>query len=227
MTKTKFYKHPAYGTCYGEAMKTPVGRFVWPSLIKPKDAPPPKDGQQQGPARFELSLLLSKTDKKVEAFIKEATEMTDAMLKQFNEGRSADLGKCKLFGKYGDGDAADLEKYPYYKDSWVLCARNQKAVKIVGKKKEVLEAGAVTGGMKGVLVVTPIITAHGISYKLEVVQLTDDDGVRYAGGARDATELLDTCGEEDKKEEVETTVATVTQVTKTPKKGKESAINLL
>lgn len=231
----KYYKHPQYGHVYGESIPTPVGRFVWSNLVTPKDAPPPqKEGEKQGPPRYEITLLLEKTNAQVIQFMSQVKAMTDEMLLIFNKNRAADLGQCKIFGKAGDGDEFDHEKYPYYKGCYVLVARNQKPTKAVNADKpkpKVIEASGILGGMTGKLVVTPMITAHGISYKLEVTQLIKDDGTRYGGAARDAVELLEACEDESEDE----APAEVTNGNGTPepapakvaKKGKAAALDLL
>lgn len=194
----KFYKHPTYGHVYGVQIKTPAMRVCWPHLIKPKEAPEPKEGQTKGEPRFEITQILTKDAPDVIEFCKTLKAMTDEMLKLFNKGRSALLGECLQFGKYGDGDTADHEVYPYYKNSHILIARNAKAVKIVDRNpKNGFDPKGIVGGVICHLVVTPLITAHGISYKLEVVQFVKDDGIRFGGGLRDATELLDACGDEE------------------------------
>ena len=37
MAKNRYYKHPTYGHVYGESLPTPLGRFCWVYLTKPKD----------------------------------------------------------------------------------------------------------------------------------------------------------------------------------------------
>lgn len=224
---SKYYKHPQYGHVYGQAVKTPLMRLVWPSLLKPKDAPPPKEGQTQGAPRYEISGLLAKDGADTKVFIDVLKKMTDEMLELFNKGRSATIGACKTFGKYGDGDEADAEKYPYYKNQWVLTARNAVPVKVVDNtmpKPVVIDAKVIVGGVLGHLAVTPMITAHGISYKLEAVQLVEDDGTRFGGGQKDAVELFGACSNE---ETVVETVATNLPPPEIAKKGKAAAINLL
>ena len=189
MAKNRYYKHPTYGHVYGESLPTPLGRFCWVYLTKPKDAPPPLEGQQQGPPRYEITVLLDKGSSA--DFITSLKAMTDEMLALFNKGRSANLGECKLFGKNGDGDEADLEKYPYYKNCWVLTGRNAKAPKVVGPDRKPIDPKEVIGGHLGKVVITPLITAHGISYKLEAVQFVKDDGVRIGGSVRDTVELFE------------------------------------
>ncbi len=224
---TKYYKHPTYGHVYGESLPTPEGRLAWVYLTKPKAAPPPQDGQPQGEPRYEITLILNKEDKAVKAFITSLKKMTDEMLVLFNKGRSANLGECKLFGKSGDGDEADHEKYPFYKGAWALVARNAKVVKTVGPDRKGVEASVITGGNIGKLVVTPMITAHGISYKLEVVQFLKDDGTKYAGAARDAVELLGACEDGEAMEEEEDVPKVSVKRGRPAKQGKEAALDLL
>lgn len=231
MTKNKYWKHPMYGMVFGNSVPTPIGRLSWPYLTKPKAPPPPQEGQPEGQPRYECTLLIEKAGS--EAFVAQLKEMTDEMLILFNKGRPAALGTCMLFGKYGDGDEADLEKYPNYKGCWVLVARNSKVVKTVGKDRKAIETDKILGGMKGKFVITPLITAHGISYKLEVVQLVEDDGVRFGGATRDAVELLDACVDADEptaQEAADTALTTdpvLASQTATTKVGKEAALDLL
>ena len=225
----KYYKHPQYGHIYGQSLSTPIGRAVWPFLTKPKDPPPPQDGKPQGAPRYELTLLLQKDNPRVMAFIEQLTKMTDEMLPIFNKGRNAPLGKGNLFGKNGDGDEADHEKYPFYKGCYVLVARNAQAVKVVDKDKKIIDVNDVHGGQEVRCVICPLITAHGISYKLEACQLWRDDGKRFGGAMRDSVELFDACeeGEEDEIEEKQDLPVETKPKTQSSKKGKAAAINLL
>lgn len=235
MTKTNYWKHPTYGHVYCGDIASPSGRLIWPNLIKPKDAPPPKEGQAAGAPRYEVSLLLSKTDPKVIEFVATLDALVAGGLKEFNNGRSATIGINSVFGKNGDGDLADLEKYPYYKGCWVLVARNAMPSQVVAKDRTVTTADAVKGGMLGRLVITPLITAHGVSYKLLITQLIADDGVRYGGGSRDVADLLTDLECDDVPEP---TVEQVKEIVKEAQaapiikkaatgKGKEAAVNLL
>lgn len=232
MGKTKYYKHPQFGHVYGQSLPTPVGALCWLYLAKPKDAPPPQEGQPQGAPRYEATLLLQKNIPPVTKFVAELKTMTDEMLELFNHKRSAALGTCLLFGKYGDGDEADHEKYPYYKGMHVLIARNVKPVKVVDKNRKLIESEAdIAGGMEGKFVICPIITAHGVSYKLEAVQLVKDGGVRFGGAARDAVELFDACGDDDVESDTNSNVAENGSEPEPPqkaaKKGKAAALDLL
>jgi hypothetical protein len=240
---TKYYKHPKFGMVYGTAVTTPIGRLVWTqNLVTPKAPPPPKPGEAPGSPRYEVTLLIEKGPT-ADAFMKELKAMSDEMADLFNDKRPAKLGDFRILQ---DGDEMDMEKYPYYKNRWILVGRNANKVEdIVDKKKQRIEASTVLGGMKGRLVVTPLITSHGLSFKLGAVQVTEDDGTRYGGGVKDMTTLLDVI-EDLPDEPTETEVAanqvlgapTATEaVTETPKtpigaggkaaRGKTAALDLL
>lgn len=198
-TKYKLYKHPKYGMVYGEARPTPEGRLVWPSLVEPKDPPPPEEGEQPGSPRYESTILLSKDSPEVANFLADMKAMTDEMLILFNLKRPAKLGQCDILK---DGDAFDMEKYPYYKNNWVVLARNKEQPKCIGANKKPLEDLTVLKGgclVKGVI--TPLITGHGISYKLEVIQFIKDDGTRFGGGVKDLTSLLEACEDDNNEQE--------------------------
>lgn len=181
---TQYYKHPKYGIVYGDPTVTPTGRAAWPALVKPKEPPPPADGQQAGAPRYEVTIILPKSDEYVQKWIKAIAGMTDGMLKLFNQGRKA---KIAVESVLKDGDEFDLEKYPYYKNSFVLIARNAKLPQLVDGKKQLIAADSITGGMFVRATVTPILTGWGLSYKLEALQLVKDDGTRFAGAARAAS----------------------------------------
>lgn len=237
---TNYWKHPQFGHVYCGDLATPPGRFVWASLVTPKAAPPPQEGQPPGQPRYELSLLLPKTDPKVKEFIVQLEALVKGGLEVFNKGRSATIGINSIFGKVGDGDTWDAEKYPYYKGHWVLAARNALKPKVLGKAREEIAPETIKGGMIGRLVITPMITAHGASYKLLIAQLINDDGVRYGGGARDVTDLLTELDDVSSAQgPVETAKLPVPEIQMTlplapvaaPKpavgKGKDAAVNLL
>lgn len=176
--KSKYYKHPTYGFVYGLRQPTPFGRAAWPSLVKPKDPPPPQPGQPVGTPRYELTILLKKDDAFVKEFVAKVEKEVQEMLELFNKGRSA---KLSVDAPLKDGNTFDLEKYPYYKDCWILVGRNAKQISVVDGKKRDIEVSRVEGGNIVCGVVTPLITAHGVSYKLEIVQYIKDDGVHFAG----------------------------------------------
>lgn len=176
--KSKYYKHPQFGHVYGLRQATPFGRAAWPSLVKPKDPPPPLPNQPPGTPRYEVTILLKKDDKLVQEFVAKLDKEIKEMVDLFNKGRSA---KISVDAPLKDGNTFDLEKYPYYKDCWILVGRNAKQISVVDGKKRDIECSMVEGGNIVCGVVTPLITAHGASYKLEIVQYVKDDGVKFAG----------------------------------------------
>jgi len=227
MANKKYYKHPSYGTTYGESTPSPRGRFAWPSLVKPKDPPKSKDGAVGSP-RYEVSLILPKNDPKVQTFLDYIKAECSAMLETFNQGAKA---KIAIDNFMQDGDNFDAEKYPYYVNSWVLVARNTKMPTIVDDAKGEVGPEIIKGGMIGKLMVTPLITPHGLSYKLEVVQFLKDDGVRFAGGSgRDMSALLSQLDDDDEAATPEVEVeapkaaAPVAEAKATAQKGKAAAL---
>lgn len=229
---TKYYRHKTYGHVYGIATPSPIGRASWPALVTPKDPPPAQPGQQPGTPRFELSLLLDKASPEVQAFLEAMKTMTSEMLPVFNEGRKAPLGSVKVIS---DGDEFDKEKYPYYQGNYVLVARNAFETKVYDRQKKEIGREKIIGGQKVLAVVTPLITAHGVSYKLELTQLIEDDGTRFGGGIRDHTSLLQALDgpdlppetdEEDPGPEMPMS-ETSTETEPAVKKGKKAAIDLL
>jgi hypothetical protein len=239
VAKSKFYKHPAFGQVYcDEALKTPTGRLSWPSLVAPKDPPPPQDGQPPGQPRYEVTILLPKQDKFVKEFITTLEDKVTEMTPIFNNGRKG--SKVSFEDAVQDGDdseAFDPEKYPYYAGNWILTARNIKKPQVFDGKVQPFDPVSVLGGMKGKLVVTPMLHEKGVKYKLEVVQFVSDDGTRFGGGTRDMSSILDVCEEEDDSETETETPAKAAKVD--PKelraraagaiknKGKNAAVNLL
>ena len=193
MTK-KYYQHPQYKTVYSESFPTPQGRFAWVSLVTPKDPPPPQPGQAPGTPRYEVSLILPKKNPKVDTFIALLKEECKGMLETFNKTAKA---KLSIDTFMQDGDNFDMEKYPYYADSWILVARNAKKPTIVDDAKGEIPPETIKGGMSGKLMVTLIVTSHGLSFKCEVVQFLKDDGTRFGGASRNTQALVDMLDSED------------------------------
>lgn len=225
---SKYYKHPKFGTTYGNAIVTPTGRCAWPALVKPQDAPPAKPGEQQGAPRYGVSIILPKADSQVQAWIKAVTVMVKEMLVIFNEGRK---GKISIENVLVDGDTFDLEKYPYYKDSWILTARNVKYPPVVDGKKNEIPADAIAGGMFVRATVVPLLTGHGVSYKLENLQRVRDDNTRFAGASR-AGGYLSMIPEVDESETEAPQIAAsepepIPTTSEAPKNGKAKALAML
>lgn len=186
----KLYKHPQYGHVYGKRLKTSMGRIAWPALVKPKENSfPVPEGQTPPAPKFEVTFLFPKTSEQGILFFESMKTMKNEMVKLFNEGKKTKIA-VDDDSLLKDGDAQDELKYPYYKGMWYFIAKNAKMPPLYNKDVEEITADTVIGGMKAVLIVKPICTAHGISYQLLTVQLGKDDGVRWGGGQRDAKDLL-------------------------------------
>lgn len=225
----KLYKHPQFGMIFCGETVTPQGNICWPrSLVVPKDAPPPQEGQPPGKPRYEATLILEKKHPAVIKFVKEIEALTDEAVILFNKGRSATINKGPIFGKYGDGDAWDLEKYNFYRGMWVLVARSAEQPKVVDNKREALQPGDIKGGMHGRFVITPLITAHGVSYKLLIVQKFEGEYTPIAGGSREVMDLLADLDEAASEETTEPVQQELPAVEAKPKKNtKAAAVNLL
>lgn len=185
---SKHYKHPTYGMVFcNDELNTPPGRGAWFSLVTPKDPPPPKPGEQPGKPRFEATLLLEKDTPKTDLFLSELATLAAEMQDVFNDGKST---KISIESIVKDGDFFDNEKYPYYKNHWVLVARNASQPETYDVNAESISPSAFVGGQKIRMRIQPLVTSHGLSYKLKVVQLLMDDGVRFAGGTKDYKSLM-------------------------------------
>lgn len=185
-TKSRYWKNPKYGQVYinDEALAVPTCRVSWVHLKAPK--PPMKgDDGREGISKYEVTFVLRKDDPAVKTLNKAIQLMAKGMIEYFNKGNPAKLGSCDSFK---DGDAFDHEKNPHYKDCWVLVARHKDQPSIISTEKVngkyvKLDPSKILGGMKCKAIVSPLISAKGISYQLITVQLVEDDGVRYGGGA--------------------------------------------
>lgn len=192
--KTKYYKHPQYGMVFGVDIKTPVGRLTWPSLVEPKPGFEDPATKIIGAARYEATVSFKKDSKDFLAFHKLVEDMTKEMLPIYNEGKKARLSDLELFK---DGDSFDQEKMPYYGGMWNLKATNAKEVQVLLLEKDARgewvegEPRQLVAGMLVRCVVRPLITAHGLSYKLQTIQLCLDDGVRYGGANQKSSSLFD------------------------------------
>lgn len=202
MSEGKISKHKTYGFVYGIKTKTPIGRLVWPSLVTAKESTfPVEPGKDAPPPRFEATYLWSKKDKEVKAFVKTMEAMKDDMVTLFNEGKKK--AKISVDEVLKDGDEMDTEKYPYYAGMYYLVAKHKERPHIFDASVNVVPPEEVKGGMPALGIITPICTATGMSFKLEVVQLAKDDGVRFAGGATDSKDMLEALSGEEGEEESE------------------------
>lgn len=224
----KISKHKQYGFVYGITNKTPLGRLAWVNLVQPKESTfPVKEGETPPAPRYEVTMLLKKSDPKVKAFVSDLAKQKDEMVALFNEGKKAKIGVDEVIK---DGDEMDTDQYPFYAGHYYLVPKKAEKPPVYDSNVETIDAGVVKGGMPGLCIVRPICTAHGISYQLLGVQLGKDDGVRFGGGKSDAKALLTALDsddeseapfEEDEKAEVAPAVAA-----KAVKKSPKGQLNL-
>ncbi len=197
---SKYKAHAEYGHVYGDTLATPIGRLCWIYLVSPKPAKETKEGEKPGKPRYEVTLLLSKTDPALAPFTETIDKMYDEMLAVFNKKRlsqqGAPLGKGPLFSD-GDGDWVDKEKYPFYAGNHLLRATNTQKPGIWDAVRVGLDPESINAGMIGRLVITPMATSHGLRFKLTDVQMLKDDGVRYSGFFGNTSSFLDAIGPAD------------------------------
>lgn len=213
---TKYYKHPKFGHVYGELIATPVGRLVWPSLIAPRTS----NYEGADITKYEVTVALDKSDPQTDVFLDKLDGMiagADGMLALFNHKAAA---KISLDSLIKDGDEFNLEKYPYYAGKYVLKATNKEAVPVKDKFKATIDPSVIIGGVIGRLVVTPLLTARGLSFRLERVQFIEDDDTRIGGSVRgDVDSFLTDLDEPTEADEVleETEVEEEVEVEEKPK----------
>lgn len=193
-----FYKNPKYGMVYGEILRGPVCRIAWAHLDTPKaNNQKGDDGKPQEP-KYEATFIFPKDGSEgYDEFAEELGTMVSGMLPIFNEGRSAKFSDVEYFQ---DGDSQDLEKYPFYANSWLIQARNKKkpetyANELNEEQTEWLpkEAAEIKGGNLVIPYFTPFLHDKGLKYQLVAVRFVADDGVKFAGsggGARNIGKLL-------------------------------------
>lgn len=227
------YVHPDYGHAYGDPIICPTGRAAWPHLVSPKPAFQAKPGEKQGDPRFCVTILLEKSDPAVKAWVKYLTEVAEEVVWYYNKGRKTVLSIDSVLN---DGDEQDLEKKPFMRGCWWVELRNAKRPPIVDGKKSELPPDAIQGGMLIRGTITPLVTAHGLSFKLEALQRVRDDGTRFAGASRVGS-YLDMIPEVDEEgnvaevsedtEAAETGSEVVEETPKAVKNGKAKALALL
>lgn len=192
----KYYVHQQFNVIFcNEPIETPVGRVCWPALVTAKP-PPMFDGKSSGEPKFEVTLLIPKTGPKTESFLGTLKTQVDEMLALFNQKSAAKIGSMDLLK---DGDTMDHEKYPHHAGNWVLVARNAKDVRVVDGSADPkdVDKALVVGGVKARALVSAKVSAKGVGFTLNLVQMIKDDGVRFGGGTRDLTKMLSACEDDD------------------------------
>lgn len=188
------------GMVFGPDLKTPFGRFAWVNLSTKKPG-----GEYNGKKAddfFDCNLLIVK-DKKAELFIEELTGHKDGMVKEYNSTAKA---KIMVEEVIQDGDTMDLDKYPFYANTWVIYGKNTKDVSVVDRDGKPYEASLIKGGNRGRFQVQIHLGGYGFRFKLKAVQFTSDDGVSFGGGVRSAASLLTAAGADADDAEAESTV---------------------
>lgn len=198
---TKNYYKSKYNRVYGDTVAIKGGRAAWPYLVTPRENTfPVKAGDPIPAPRFEITVVLPKSDPKVQALVKAMAAESAGMLATYNEGKkSGKLAECPAFK---DGDDFDHEKYPYYKDCYLALCRNASKPATVGANKQAIPADTIKGGNLVNVLATPHLGPEGISWKVETVQLVKDDGVKFAGSYNKAA-LLSMLDGDGPDEEVE------------------------
>lgn len=193
-TKKDYYIHPDFKHVYGDNITTPIGRLCWAWLDKPQ---PIKEGFTGSP-RYGVTVLLDKSSTETIQFIDSVQEMLKGMLLVYNKGNKTKLGELSAYQDGDDFDEATKEKYPFYVGHYLIQARNTELPQFKNSKTEIISGADIKGGMKGRLVVTPMITSKGASYKLHLVQIAKDDGVRFGNtGTRDYGSLVGAIDSDD------------------------------
>lgn len=194
----KFYQHPVYGRVYGTKVVTPRLPGAWPSLVEPRDPPPPLEGQEPGKPRYEITLVIPKDSEEGKQFEALVGDMVQQMVDQYNSSSAGKKAKIAIDDVFIDGDGGDfdLEKYPYYANSWLLICRNTNIPVFKNYKGEKFtDATVFLGGDIMKCEITPHLGPTGIAYKLEAVQLIKRGPVPMGGGSVNHGKMLE--AEED------------------------------
>lgn len=237
------YKPDAYGGIYGDTYNTPVGRLFWLHLKEPKPVTfAPKEGQAPAAPKFEATCCFDKSNPKTATLKESLQKEVDAMIAHYNQGKKMKLGSCELF-QDGDNDVL-AEKYPWLRGTWFVTARTRtfEPTKLIDKTGDPYAIADLNSGNKGRIAFQPRIGATGISYSLQAVQFWEDDGQRFGGKGKEASEMFkdacdgDTCGtacdttkaaEPTALDEEETKPIPVAKSNKQEPKGKAALVNML
>lgn len=198
---SKFGYTPKVMRLWGPEVITPLVRGCWFSLATPKEYKGPvKVGDKPSAPRFESTLVLDQGNDAHEKFLMECQEIAEEMLEEFNDymrkARKSTLGEVYAMQ---DGNNFDLEKYPYYKDKWIIQGRMNQDTPIVclGPDGKKIDAKHFVGGV----IVKAALQLHlgttGLSYRMPTIKLVKDDGVRFGGGMRDISGLINKLAEDN------------------------------
>lgn len=162
-----------YGQVYTAMLRTPVGRAAFTKLITPDI--------YQGQPKYRTCILFPKDNPEVVNSLKRLeTAAEEALKKKF--GDKLDKQRVALNAALRDGDDAKMAEYKGFKGCWYIQPGTKQIPTIVDEKESAIGAEAIISGMKVRAVVTGIITDKGVGWRLDILQLVLDDGVRYLGG---------------------------------------------
>ena len=219
--KEKYYANK-FNNVFGPMMGTPIGRIQFVALVNPQ--------MKFQPPKFGATFLFDKKDPAAKAALnKMIAECSE--LKAFAESKGIDTEGFTV-PPIQDGDDAKVSKYQGYAGSYYISAKNPQRIEVVDSQSKPIDAAMIMPGVLVRGVVTPIIYADGFSWRLHVVQLVKDDGVRFHAGA-DPKSLLSALDVEETEAVVEEEIVvtppeTVVAAKSAPKKsGKQLAIGML
>ena len=176
-----------------DAVLTPIGRVSFPSLVEARK----REFQGNETEAFEFSILLDKNDPEVQAFEADLLALSKEMVQLYNQKKPDNLPKLgDVDNVFKDGNKANLEKYPMQEGMHVLIARNSKRPEVIDKAGDV-DPQLVKAGMKVRAYVTPHFGGTGISYRAELLQVVEDDGVRFGGSRPDYKSLIKEINEDN------------------------------
>ena len=172
---TNKYYHNAYGGLHGEDIPTPVGRAAFVYLDKPNT--------KFAPAKYGLTILFDKKDKKAIEQLRAIQAMCTEMATELFKGKVPKNFEQPIF-RDGDGESSKYEGFP---GNWYIVAKNDKRSGFTildDVLPEAIEAGMLVRAQ-----VQPYVDPKGFSYKLRGLRLVKDDGVRFKV-APDGTALI-------------------------------------
>jgi len=197
----KFFKDP-YGNVWGPSLiKSPAGRLVYPALVTPKKYTGNNNNStDKNDPKYEATILFGKDNPKVTSWLVEHSPTIEAMLAYYNKGQSAKLSINQILK---DGDDLDTDKYPFYENKFFMVARNPNRPLLVSTERDSkdnlieVEPAKFFGGLMVKAVVKPLLTAKGVSYRLDTLIWGKDDGTRIGGSFETGKDMVSQSDSED------------------------------
>lgn len=197
---------------YGEAIIIPEARVAFPKIFEPAPAREQKDGTM-GKPRYEINFLYDSNDAEVQKLERKILMSAKAMIAMYNEKKPKNmvaLGSIESALRDGNnqgknGSATDFERYPYYEDKLILFACNTSKPDVIDNEGNELDGSEIKGGMICKAVIVPHLGGTGLSFRLETLQLVEDDDVRFGGSKPDYKSLLAAVQDDEDEDETEET----------------------